>query len=258
MSGYQDFSEFYDRLMSEVDYGAQAAYLLSLFQLHGCSPASVIDVACGSGSLCMELAARGVDPIGVDASEAMLAKAMEKSGGSLMFLQQDMRALDLYGTADAAVCMLDSINHLCRSTDVEQFFRRLRLFVEPGGLFIFDVNTPYKHREVLGDNAFVFEEEDFLCVWRNRYMAKTKETEMLLDFFVEREDGTYDRVYDTVREKAYSRRTLEQLLQKTGWECLAVYGNGTTVAPAETEERWVFVARNTRTHQEAMGILSEE
>lgn len=258
MSGYHDFSEFYDRLMSDVDYGNQAEYLLSLFQLHGCKHASVIDIACGSGSLCIELAARGVDPIGVDASEAMLAKAAEKCGGTLLFLQQDMRELDLYGTADAAVCMMDSINHLCKTADVERFFSRLRLFVEPGGLFIFDVNTPYKHREVLGDNAFVFEEEDFLCVWRNRHIGKTGETEMLLDFFVNDGENQYYRLYDTVRERAYSRRTLEQLLQKTGWECLAVYGNGTTVSPSETEERWVFVARNTRTVEEASGILTKE
>ena len=260
MSGYQDFSEFYDRLMGDVDYKEQVDYLLSLFRMHsGKLPETVIDIACGSGSLCVALAERGIDPIGVDASAAMLAKAAEKfpAGREPLLLQQDMRELDLFGTADGAVCMLDSVNHLCRTADVERFFSRLRLFVEPGGLFIFDVNTPYKHRQILGNNAFVFEENEFMCVWRNQYYPKTAETAMLLDFFVNKGNDEYERLCDEVRERAYSRRTLERLLKKTGWECLAVY-NADTIEPAQDEtERWVLVAKNRRTVEEATGTQAE-
>ncbi len=262
MSGYQDFSEFYDRLMADVDYDNLADDLLRLFKRYdGHMPLSLLDIACGSGSLCESLVQRGVDPIGVDASSAMLAKAVEKPvlrEKQVLLLQQDMRELDLYGTADGAVCILDSINHLCRSADVARFFSRLRLFVKPGGLFIFDVNTPYKHRQVLGDNAFVFEEEDLVCVWRNRYIPKTKETDMALDFFVQRDDGAYYRVSDTVRERAYSRRTLERLLKQTGWDLLAVLGDGTETEPTADCERWIFVTRNNRTVEEATGMSVKE
>lgn len=254
MSGYHDFSEFYDRLMTDVDYGARADELLRLFEQYHKRPDTVLDIACGSGSLCEALAERGIDPIGVDASAGMLMKAMEKPllrQKRVLLLEQDMRELDLYGTADGAVCILDSVNHLCHTRDVQRFFSRLRLFVEPGGLFIFDVNTPYKHRQVLGDNTFVFEEDDLVCIWRNRFVEKTGEVDMALDFFVHEGDGAYYRMTDTVRERAYSRRTLEQLLKKTGWDVLAVLAENTGGEPTADCERWVFVARNNRTVEEA-------
>ena len=254
--GYGDFSEFYDRLMIDVDYNGYADRLLRLWERYGKRPNTVLDIACGSGNLCEALIRRGVEPIGVELSETMLQKAMEKpllQENGVLLLQQDMCELDLYGTADAAVCVLDSINHLCSIEDVRRFFSRLRLFVEPDGLFIFDVNTPYKHREVLGDNAFVFEQEDVVCVWRNSYRPRTKETVMMLDFFVDEGDGSYCRFSDTVRERAYSRRTLEQLLAQTGWDCLAVLSEHADEPPADDCERWVFVARNNRTIEEATG-----
>ena len=254
--GYGDFSEFYDRLMIDVDYNGYADRLLRLWERYGKRPNTVLDIACGSGNLCEALIRRGVEPIGVELSETMLQKAMEKpllAENGVLLLCQDMCEMDLYGTADGAVCVLDSVNHLCRTEDVRRFFSRLRLFVEPNGLFIFDVNTPYKHRQVLGDNAFVFEQEDFLCVWRNNYLPRTNEVSMSLDFFVEEQDGSYTRLVDTVRERAYSRRTLEQLLAQTGWDVLAVLADRTDEQPQDACERWVFVARNNRTVEEAAG-----
>lgn len=247
MSGYRDFSEFYDRLMIDVDYKGRAKYLLSLFERYGSRPATVLDIACGSGNLCEALIDLGVDPIGIDASEGMLAKAMIKPKlveHQALLLQQDMRELDLYGTADGAVCILDSVNHLCKTSDVKRFLERLRYFVEPNGLFIFDVNTPYKHKAVLADNAFVFEQDDFVCVWQNHYTPKTATTTMDLDFFVYDEDDRYLRLSDTVRERAYSLRTLKALLEQTGWEFVDVLEDGTFNLPIDTTERWVIVAKN--------------
>ncbi len=251
MNGYQAFSEYYDRLMHDVEYPRRAEYLLSLFEQHGSRPQTILDVACGSGSLCREFLRLGVDPIGVDGSAPMLAKAATKLSGKALLLQQDMRELDLYGMADGAVCTMDSVNHLCKTSDVLRFFRRLRLFVQPGGLFIFDVNSVYKHREVLGNRVFVAEEPGVLCVWRNRLVSRTNEVEMLLDFFAEEPDGSYSRFCDTVRERAYSQRVLSRLLNEAGWDCLAVYGDLTTEKPAPNCERWVFVARNNRTVEQA-------
>lgn len=246
MSGYASLSMVYDRLM-EVDYGERADYLLSLFSLHNGKHGTLLDLACGSGSLTAELLRRGCDMVAVDGSEEMLAQAAEKAPGALL-LCQDMRQLDLYGTVEGAVCTLDSFNHLLKTTDIAETLRRLSLFIEPGGLLIFDVNTPYKHREVLGDNAFVYEQEDIFCAWRNRFSPRTGKVHMLLDIFVEDEDGRYERFEDEITERAYSERTWRALLTEAQFMPLALYGDMTTAPPSADEQRWVFVARNDTTN----------
>lgn len=246
MSGYGALAAFYDRLMSDIDYQARADYTLALMARHGCPhPESLLDLACGSGSLTQALARRGIDMTGVDASADMLAEAQAKQSGGILYLQQDMRRLDLYGTVSGAVCALDSLNHILRTADLLQIFRRLGLFIEPDGLLIFDVNTPYKHRCVLGDNAFVFEEEDFLCIWRNRYISRTDEVDMQLDFFVAN-GMAYDRMTDHVRERAYALSTWKRLLLQAGFELVGVYGDLRMEPPQPEEERMVLVAQNRK------------
>ncbi len=248
---YRDFAAFYDALTEDVDYAAWADYLLTLFARHGAPPATVLDLACGSGSLSMELCARGCEMIGVDGSADMLAVAREKAAeeaADILYLCQDMRQLDLYGTVDGAVCLLDSLSHILKTADLAEIFRRLGLFIAPDGLLIFDVNTPHKHAVTLGDNAFVYELEEFLCVWRNRYLPATGEVAMELDFFLE-EDGIYRRYTDRVRERAYSLQTWKKLLADAGFDLLGVYGEKSFDAPAEDADRWVFVARNRAIHQ---------
>lgn len=244
MSGYTSLSTVYDRLM-EVDYAARAEYLLSLFARHGGKSGMLLDLACGSGTLTVELLRRGRDMIAVDGSEEMLALAAEKAPGALL-LCQDMRELDLYGTVDGAVCTLDSFNHLLTTADIVEVLQRLRLFIEPGGLLIFDVNTPYKHREVLANNTFVYELDDVFCVWQNRLLPRTGEVRMLLDIFEETADGRYERLQDEIAERAYSERTWRGMLAEAQFTPLALYGDMTTEPPAAEEQRWVFVARNDR------------
>ena len=249
MSGYGVLSAFYDRLMADNAYEQRADYLLPLMAKHGRPhPEMLLDLACGSGNLTIPLAQRGVEMIGVDGSADMLAEAQAKPTTAqtpVLYLQQDMRELDLYGTVSGAVCAMDGLNHLCRTADLAVVMQRLGLFIEPDGLLIFDANTPYKHRQVLGDNAFVFEEEDFLCVWRNHLLSRTCEVDMQLDFFVDNGDG-YDRYEDHIRERAYSLSTWHRLLQEAGFELLAVYGDMTTEPPGDEEERWVLVAQNRK------------
>ena len=246
MSGYGHFAAFYDALTADVDYAGWAEYLLAVFRRHGGLSTQLLDLACGSGSLTWELTKRGVDVIGVDSSADMLAVAREKAAvaqAQPLFLCQDMRQLDLYGTVDGAVCLLDSLNHILSTAELAEILRRLGLFIAPGGLLVFDANTPHKHAVTLGENAFVFEQEDCFCVWRNHYHSARRETVMRLDFFVP-EDAGYQRYSDEVRERAYSMATWKRLLAAAGFDLLAVYGEQSFSPPAADADRWVFVARN--------------
>ena len=170
MGGYADFAAFYDRLTDDVGYPQRADYIAELLMEHGMKKGIVLDLACGTGSLTLELSKRGYEMIGVDASPDMLCAAQEKcakAGAEVLFLCQPMEALDLYGTVNAAVCTLDSLNHITDPDTLREVLRRVSLFLEPGGLFVFDVNTPYKHREVLGNHTFVYDLEGLYCVWQN-------------------------------------------------------------------------------------------
>lgn len=243
INGYENLSAYYDRLTSDVAYTLRADYLLRLFSRFRGVPQTVLDLACGSGNISRELAARGIEVIGADASAEMLMLAREKSGNEqVMFVCQDMRELDLYGTVEGAVCVLDGLNHLLTTEDVRAALHRLHYFVEPGGLFIFDVNTPYKHRTVLADNVFVQETDGLMCVWQNRPVSPGDTVEMRLDFF-EQDGDAWWRSTDVVRERAYSEATLRKLLKETGFETLAVFGDMTEEPPSAQEQRMIFVSR---------------
>ena len=245
MSAYDVLGRFYDRFMQGEDYAGRADYLLRALARHGAKHGTVLDLACGTGSLSAALAARGCEVIGVDASEQMLAKAAEKAtafpDGRLLFLMQEMGELDLYGTVDAAVCTFDGINHLL-AEDVRQAFARVALFLEPGGVFVFDVNTPYKFRRVLGNNAFVYDYEDIYCVWQNAFDEESGICDFLLTFF-EQEGQRYVRQDEEFAERAYEDSRLRALLKEARLTPLACYADLSFDAPGEAEERTVYVAR---------------
>ena len=175
MNAYQGLAGAYDSLTEDVGYEKRADYLEKLFARSRIPVHTVLDLACGTGTMTWLLAARGYEMIGADASEEMLAAAMMKSGSvpgeAPIFLQQSMPKLDLYGTVDAAICCLDSLNYLTAPADVQRTFRRLYLFIAPGGQFIFDVNTLEKFQS-LNDQVFLDETEDTYCVWRTEFRRK--------------------------------------------------------------------------------------
>lgn len=241
---YDVFAAYYDRLTENVDYAARAAYFDSLIREHMAvdDGTIVLDLGCGTGSLTAELAARGYDMIGADGSGAMLSAAMGKGGGRVQYICQDFTALDLYGTVDAAVCALDSLNHLASEEALDETFRRVALFTTPGGLFLFDVNTAYKHRCILADNVFVYDLEDVYCVWQNFTDGEPPRTEILLDFFIPGKNG-YTRRQERFQERVWPDETLERLLKKHGYEVLAVYAGDTRRPLDKTDQRAVYVAR---------------
>lgn len=249
MAGYGDFAYYYDLLTENVDYKSRCEYICNLLAENGVGKGILLDLACGTGTMSMLLSDKGYDVIGVDASEDMLSVAQEKkmeSGKDIMFLCQRMEELDLFGTINAAVCTLDSINHITDEETVKKVFSKVSLFMEDKGLFIFDVNTPYKHREVLGNNTFVYDMDDVYCVWQNSTDKNTLLTEVSLDIFekdTEEEDDVYYRYSEEFSERGYELSEIREWLQENKFEVLGVYEEMTTDEVRENTQRAVFVAR---------------
>lgn len=242
MSGYSGFARFYDGLQAEVDYGGLAAYYCGLLRENGVADGILLDLACGTGSLAVELSRRGYDVIAADASPEMLGTALEKPHEGIQYLCQDMEELDLFGTIDACVCALDSVNHLEGESAVQRAFDRVGLFMRPGGLFAFDVNTRKKHRDILGDNTFVYDTGKAYCVWQNFFNQEDFSVDILLDFF-EEENGLYRRYTEEFTEYAYPLSDLCAVLARAGFSLVGCYEGFTDKEGGEASERVVFLAR---------------
>lgn len=243
---YTSFAETYDLLMQDARYNERTEYLLSVFEKYSKRPTLMLDLACGTGNFSNELAKRNIQVIGVDISPEMLNIAKEKSekeGVDVLYLCQDAAELDLYGTVDGAVCCMDSINHITDKEVLAKAFKKVSLFLEPDCLFVFDVNTPYKHKEILGNNTFVIEEDNVYCVWQNEYFEEESLTEITLDFFEKQKDGNYTRREQFIEERAYTVKELTSLLENAGFSVEAVFSDMSFEPLKETSERAVFVAK---------------
>ncbi|MBQ3856126.1 MAG: class I SAM-dependent methyltransferase [Ruminococcus sp.] len=251
MSGYSVFARYYDQLTANIDYKGRAEYFGQIIRRFDQTDNNILlDLACGTGSISQEMARQGFDVIGVDLSDEMLGIAIEKkfdSGLNIQYLCQDMRNIDMFGTIGITICALDSINHLSSAEDVRQVFEKVALFAEPKGLFIFDVNTLYKHRNILANNTFTYETDSVYCVWENSLDPKTDEVKMELVFFEKEENGLWSRSSDSFSEKAYSEELIEQLLDECGLELVAKYGDDSFEPPKEDSQRIVYVARSRKT-----------
>jgi len=243
---YGIFARHYDALTTNVKYSSRAMYFDGLIQKYSPGRGLLLDLACGTGSLSVEMAKLGYEVIGVDASADMLSVAMSKNDtpSRVMFLNQPMQKLNLYGTVDAVVCALDSLNHLAPK-ELKQVFERLRLFVAPGGVFVFDVNTKYKHQKILADNCFVYENNDVYCVWQNN-LREDSSIEIILDFFENCSDGTYKRHREEFCEYIHEDSHLRKTLTAAGFEVQAVFDADTENPPAENSERVVYIATGPR------------
>lgn len=247
MTGYSTFARYYDSLTANIDYKKRAGYFHEIIKRYKNTEGTILlDLACGTGSISEEMAKIGYDVIGVDYSDEMLGIALDKkfdSGLNIQYLCQDMRKLDLYGSMDITICALDSINHLNSLADVKNVFKNVALFSEPQGLFIFDINTLYKHRNILANNTFTYETDNVFCVWENTLVEDTDEVKMNLEFFELEENGLYSRTSDSFSEKAYSEESIEELLRECGFELLAKFGDDSFSPPACNSQRIVYAAR---------------
>ena len=245
---YSIFADFYDELMYDVDYKKRTSYLMKLFKKYGKAPTLLLDAACGTGGFSNEFAKLGIEVIGVDMSEEMLSIARESAmeqGNDILFLCQRLEELDLYGTVDGAVCCLDSLNHITDYNTLCKAIKRISLFLEKDKLFIFDVNTEYKHKEVLGNNVFVIDRDDVYCVWANKYNPKNNKTDIMLDFFV-KEGENYSRFNEEFSERAYSKEQLEKAIKNAGLEIVGIFDDMTEKPVTDTSERAIYETRKVK------------
>ena len=245
---YEVFADFYDALTDNVDYAVLSKTICSLLARYGLNRGLLLDLGCGTGTLSVLLSKAGYEVVGADISPDMLAVAQEKAfaaGQDILFLCQDMTRLDLYGTLDAAVCTLDALNHLPSRAAVEETLRRVSLFLNPGGVFIFDANTLYKHREVLGNNTFVYDTDEVYCVWQNELQTDKKTVDMTLDFFIPASDDEplFARESEQFTECAYSGTEWEEMLQNAGFTVLGVFDGYSENPLTDTSERAVYAVR---------------
>ncbi len=248
MEAYTSFAEVYDQFMDNVPYQEWADFLQEILQKEGISDGLVLDLGCGTGSMTEELAGRGYDMIGVDNSEDMLEIAMEKrqeSGHDILYLLQDMQEFELYGTVRAVVSVCDSVNYVTEKEELEQVFRLVNNYLDPGGIFVFDFNTEYKYREVLGDRTIAENREDSSFIWYNYYYEEEHMNEYELTLFIQETDQKelYHKYQETHFQRAYTLEEIRELLEKSGLRFVAAYEDYTKEAPGKGSERICVVAR---------------
>lgn len=239
MASYNIFAEFYDDLTQNVEYEKIAKYVSSFFKKYYPSGKTVLDLACGTGTLSKLLNEEGYNIIGIDLSDDMLCIASSKSVDNASFIKGDISSFALPQKVDYCVCSLDSINHLKSIEQVGECFNCVYNSLVDGGIFVFDVNTVYKHKNVLNDNTFVFDEENFFLSWDNEYLGENT-VRILLDFFVFN-GVNYERFSEEFCEKAYEISELENKLNK--FKILGVYDELTLTEPKNDSERIYFVCK---------------
>ena len=243
---YSSFAAFYDSLQSDVMYEQRAGYIAKLFKKYDRLPTQLLDVACGTGGFSLQFAKMGMSVTAADQSPEMLSVAQKKAPATdldIMLVCQSARDTKLPYAVDGAVCCLDSINHIIDKRELKASFRAVAAAVKDGGLFIFDVNTPFKHRNILSGNTFVIENDDVYCVWQNSDCEKNGIVGICLDFFGKDADGKYIRTTEEFAERAYTDEEIRGMLEPAGLEVVAVLGDMSFKAPKACDERVIYVTK---------------
>lgn len=245
MEAYTDFAYVYDTLMDETPYEKWCEQVTSILEKNGIKKDLVLDLGCGTGTLTELLAQKGYDMIGIDLSGEMLERAMEKrekSGLSILYLQQDMREFELYGTVKAIVSVCDSINYLLEDEDVIDTFKLVNNYLDPNGLFIFDFNTVYKYRDVIGDATIAENREECSFIWENYYHEEERINEYEVTFFVK--DGElFRRFEETHYQKGYTAKEMHFFLKEAGLEFVSMSDSDTGGEVTDQTQRICMIAR---------------
>ncbi len=243
---YTSLAAFYDKFMSDVPYGEWADYIQKTLEKYGIKEGLVCDLGCGSGTVTTMLSDRGFDMTGIDASAEMLDQAMEKRGDrNILYLQQDIREFELYGTMRAIISVCDTLNYITDKRELKTVFRTAANYLDPGGVFLFDLHTPYYYEKILGARTFAEADEDCAYIWENRYERRKQINEYCINLFVR--SGDRDPIYikqtEIHIERAYSREWIEKELKSAGLELLSVTGGYSDRRPTGKSERLVYAAR---------------
>lgn len=245
MEAYTDFALVYDTLMDNTPYERWCEIITGILKRYGIEKELVLDLGCGTGTLTELLAKEGYDMIGVDFSEEMLNRAMEKreeSGLQILYLLQDMREFELYGTVKAVVSVCDSLNYLLEEDDIIETFRLVNNYLDPQGLFIFDFNTVYKYRDVIGDTTIAENRDDCSFIWENYYHEEERINEYDVTFFI-KEGELFRRFEETHYQRGYTAEEMRVYLEKAGLEFVSMQDADTLLEVTEESQRVYMVAR---------------
>ena len=246
MDAYTSFARVYDTFMDNIPYEEWAVYLTGLLNEYGVNDGLVLDLGCGTGNMTELLAKEGYDMICVDNAEEMLEIAMEKrekSGHDILYLLQDMREFELYGTVRAVVSVCDSVNYIDEEEDLTEVFRLVNNYLDPGGVFIFDFNTLYKYREILGDRTIAENREDCSFIWDNYYYEEERINEYELSIFIREKENLFRRYEETHFQRGYTLDEMIRMIKDSGLEFVTAYDAFTREAPKEDSERIYVIAR---------------
>ena len=248
MEAYTEFATVYDTFMDNVPYEAWKKYLVHILKAEGINDGLLLELGCGTGRMTRLLAAEGYDMIGVDNSEEMLSVAREYTmeNTEILYLLQDMREFELYGTIRAVVSVCDSMNYILEEADLREVFSRVHEYLEEDGIFIFDLNTVYKYRDLLGETTIAENREEGSFIWENYFDEESAVNEYDLTLYI-REDGeTYRRFEEVHYQRAYDLKTIGRLLADAGMELTAAYDAFTKEPVRDNSERIYVVARPRR------------
>lgn len=246
MDAYTGFASVYDLFMDNIPYEEWCDYLTGLLKEQGVEDGLVLDLGCGTGTLTRLLADRGYDMIGVDVADEMLGIAMEREAEEpkgILYLLQDMREFELYGTVRAVVSICDSMNYIMEYEDLVQVLRLANNYLDPGGVFIFDLNTIYKYRDTMGETTIAENREEGSFIWENFYDAEEQVNEYDLTLFIREEDGRFQKYEETHYQRAYDLEEVAQAVREAGMELVAMYDAFTKDAPKPDSERVYVIAR---------------
>jgi SAM-dependent methyltransferase len=247
MPPYTGFAAVYDLFMDNVPYAEWADYVQQLLNKYGIKPGLLLELGCGTGKMARQLAVRGYDMIGIDNSEEMLQIAKEAGNDNseeILYLCQDMREFELYGTVSAVISVCDSINYILTDADLLKVFRLVNNYLDPGGLFIFDLDTEFAYKEILGENTIAENREEGSFIWENTYYEEDMINEINLTLFIQENESKLFRKYEeTHYRKAYTQGKIRQLIEEAGMEWVAVFDALTEKNPKKDSERIYIIAR---------------
>lgn len=244
MKSYNDFAYIYDGLMhKDINYEKWVDYIENIFDKYDIAPKLVCDLACGTGNITIPMSKRGYDMIGADISEDMLNAAREKSSEDILYLNQSITRLDLYGSMGAFLCMIDGFNYILSPKLLEYALRKIKTcFMDKDAILIFDISSRYKLKNIVGNNTFVHSDRDVFYTWQNRYIESKNISDMALTFFTKGKKG-YHRFEERHLQRAYSEKEMRYILKKAGFDKIDTYHEMSFEKPQKDSERIVFVAR---------------